>query len=717
MHRLNLSGVFYNSGIFKRIIGSTFFKILFFTVLFINSLKAAGAAKAVADGSFVQTWLCGSWSDARWQQEFAAMKNAGMHYIIIGPVAESNAGQKTQMLYPSSLPNTVLDSGLNGKDLVDICLRNAEAAGIKVFIAVSSNSLWWSSHGADTTWFYNQMRFDNSVCDEVYSLYKYKYPNAFYGWYWAYEVDNVNWTSDIQQNELITGMNIQLDHLTSANIKLPFMWCPFMNAKLGTSQAYQNFWENVFSKLHTTNGDIFCPQDCVGSGGLDISQVPEWFAALRAAVNTKPGLAFWSDVETFVQADWTSATIGRVVKQMQLEQPYVDNYITFAYCHYDSPYNVNPGFNSTYLDYLDNGVVETTPPSAPGNFTANVDSNCSVNLSWDAATDNIGVCGYYLYRNDILIKKEQYPVLDGAAETPLATSFSDEGLNANTEYTYQIAAYDFAGNISSIDSITVKTGDMVLLSNIVSKGCSYTVSIPADSNYPDKNNVELTDGIFARLASKADPAWEGVYSVNKSQRVIVINLERSKNVQQFVGYYLYDASSSIYLPQQVEVSVSSDGTNFTDVGSLSIPTVTVGEAASSFKCFLTLNNGVYASYVKFSVIPGGVWTFDDEYEVRNDNASDVEAYKNIPNEYALKQNYPNPFNPTTVIQYSIPQSGYVSLKIYNILGQEVTTLYNGFQKAGSYKADFDASKLSSGVYLYKLQSIGFSKTMKMIFMK
>jgi len=65
----------------------------------------------------------------------------------------------------------------------------------------------------------------------------------------------------------------------------------------------------------------------------------------------------------------------------------------------------------------------------------------------------------------------------------------------------------------------------------------------------------------------------------------------------------------------------------------------------------------------------------------------------------------------------VPKSSFVSLKVYNILGQEVATLYQGFQKAGSYKADFDASRLSSGVYLYRLMSNGFTMTKKMILMK
>ncbi len=95
----------------------------------------------------------------------------------------------------------------------------------------------------------------------------------------------------------------------------------------------------------------------------------------------------------------------------------------------------------------------------------------------------------------------------------------------------------------------------------------------------------------------------------------------------------------------------------------------------------------------------------------------IEVDMNQPLSYLLNQNYPNPFNPTTVISYAIPKDGFITLKIYNMLGQEVANLYQGFQKAGSYHANFDASKLASGMYLYKLQTNNFTETKKMLLLK
>ena len=112
---------------------------------------------------------------------------------------------------------------------------------------------------------------------------------------------------------------------------------------------------------------------------------------------------------------------------------------------------------------------------------------------------------------------------------------------------------------------------------------------------------------------------------------------------------------------------------------------------------------------------------DDEWQTINDSLNRITAIREIPGflpgDYVLKQNYPNPFNPTTTIEYSIPVSGKVSLKVYNTLGQEIVTLYNGIQRAGTYQATFNGSGLASGVYTYQLRSGNISITRKFVLMK
>lgn len=89
----------------------------------------------------------------------------------------------------------------------------------------------------------------------------------------------------------------------------------------------------------------------------------------------------------------------------------------------------------------------------------------------------------------------------------------------------------------------------------------------------------------------------------------------------------------------------------------------------------------------------------------------------IAEKFELKQNYPNPFNPSTSIQYAITTRQFVTLKVYNILGDEVVTLVNEEKQSGIYEVTFNASNLSSGMYLYKLQTGSFVETKKMILLR
>jgi hypothetical protein len=89
-----------------------------------------------------------------------------------------------------------------------------------------------------------------------------------------------------------------------------------------------------------------------------------------------------------------------------------------------------------------------------------------------------------------------------------------------------------------------------------------------------------------------------------------------------------------------------------------------------------------------------------------------------PREFSLDQNYPNPFNPTTKIQFTVPADRQATLKVYNTLGQEVADLFDGVATAGEYhQVTFDASKLATGVYLYRITAGSYSQTKKLALIK
>lgn len=133
-----------------------------------------------------------------------------------------------------------------------------------------------------------------------------------------------------------------------------------------------------------------------------------------------------------------------------------------------------------------------------------------------------------------------------------------------------------------------------------------------------------------------------------------------------------------------------------------------------------VNKKIFPGYfnLKFEMMSDG-WTYwTDSTEVI---VTGIEEEALQPLSFNLEQNYPNPFNPSTNIRFRIPAStaggsdfGFVSLKVFDILGNEVATLVNEEKKPGNYKVEFDGSNLSSGVYFYQLTASSFIQTKKMI---
>ena len=223
--------------------------------------------------------------------------------------------------------------------------------------------------------------------------------------------------------------------------------------------------------------------------------------------------------------------------------------------------------------------------------------------------------------------------------------------------------------------------------------------------------------IYAR-GTNADPDWIEIYN----------NGTTSVDIS---GYKIYDTGGNTGTKTKKEIV---SGSIVPAKGFLVI--VTDGAAESDFglsnngeKVWLEDKVGALVDSVTFSAmtatqayarIPdGGAWKLNNSISrgTSNGTGSSIELSDEIVTDYKIQQNYPNPFNPTTKIEYAIPQSGMVNLKVYDVLGNEVYALVNQFQNVGSFIVSFDASKLVSGIYFYKLQSGNFVQTKKMLLVK
>ncbi len=127
--------------------------------------------------------------------------------------------------------------------------------------------------------------------------------------------------------------------------------------------------------------------------------------------------------------------------------------------------------------------------------------------------------------------------------------------------------------------------------------------------------------------------------------------------------------------------------------------------------YLSYDNAASSVYDWFKVMKYSIRCIKDTVTV------DIENERELIDQYNLFQNYPNPFNPSTHIHFIIPQTGFVTLTVYDVLGNEVKILVHEMKSAGKYEIEFEGTKLPSGVYVYRLSSNDFSMSKKMILIR
>jgi hypothetical protein len=345
-----------------------------------------------------------------------------MKYIILQQTASSdpdpNNGNYKDTYYPTTIPGYKIAPYY--QDVVGECLKNAQAAGFKVFIGLNLSS-GWPNNLSTSGWFSGMVNDGISIADEIYKNYQHLYPNAFYGWYFPWEVDNVNFSLTISSTTLANvgtftnGISTTALHLHYYYPGMPIMMSPFID-KVDFSgnplnpSDYATTWKYIFTWSYLASGDIFCPQDSVGSGKLQVSDVPTWFQALETAIASKPGMQFWSDTETFAPATnqiwpppstFIASTLDRVVQQLAAEQPIVTagngQIVFFSWSYYDSPtVYALPGFQSAYQYYLAHGVLPSAQLKMPGPGQIMYQNGAPTGWQFNAASDYASILGYKL---------------------------------------------------------------------------------------------------------------------------------------------------------------------------------------------------------------------------------------------------------------------------------------------------------------------------------
>jgi hypothetical protein len=248
------------------------------------------------------------------------------------------------------------------------------------------------------------------------------------------------------------------------------------------------------------------------------------------------------------------------------------------------------------------------------------------------------------------------------------------------------------------DSVTV-TGTVIEQFDVTSLQGVTSVNVHA-SGMPEPSPVVSTTGTFAANVGNGTPSaeqYEGMLVRFNNARVSALFPEFNDRRE----FEIDDGTGAL--------RVLRDGTHNISNDTLDIP---FGFTVLNLNDIITHVTGIiYYSFNKYKFVPRSNTDFGI--------ITGVEISRNpeVPATYSLAQNYPNPFNPSTTLEYSLPVSGQTTLKIFNVLGQEVRTLVNDTQIAGKYSVRFDASTLSSGVYFYRLVAGEFREVKRMLLLK
>ena len=397
----------------------------------------------------------------------------------------------------------------------------------------------------------------------------------------------------------------------------------------------------------------------------------------------------------------------------------------------------------------------TYPSGAPANtvqFTASPDITPPVithttlgdvpKSTWPATltstvTDNIGVDSVWVrwYKNNTGTGIKHFKLLNtGGSNFAAAFNSINSDVNAGDSIFYRIFARDNSAGHNT-DSTTLRKFKIINLTYV----CVGTGT--TSSNYPF--TTFWMDGRTQILYTAAELTAAGI-GANSAITKIGFNVLTADFTPMNGFNVKFQATSQTSLTGFV-----TTGTWFTGYsGSYSVPgtgpqNITlqnnyIWNGTSNLLIEICYDNSAYTSYstVTSTAASGMTWGYyTDNSAGCTMTGGTAQANRpntcftfttgvgvnpiglEIPKVYSLSQNYPNPFNPSTKINFALPKQGFVTLKIYDVLGREVRTLVNEVKSAGNFTVDFNASEFSSGVYFYKLESNGFSDIKRMMLIK
>lgn len=343
----------------------------------------------------------------------------------------------------------------------------------------------------------------------------------------------------------------------------------------------------------------------------------------------------------------------------------------------------NSGINTSIINDMINDGTNLYSATSTGVFKSTNNGN-----SWLNIGSSFGSTSYVLS-----VIKTGNAIYAGTFGTGIFVS-TNEGTNWTAINTglNNLTIWELVSDGTSIYAATEISG--IYKTNV--GGTTWNVSNSGITGSTDLRTLSISGGVlytgFSGLYKSTDGAasWTSVLNDGLSGKVIRTIYSYDNGNIVFAG----TATNGLYFS-------TNGGSNFF-AASTGLPAITEINSIS------IINGTVFIGTTGF-----GVWKRPLEEIISGINSISTE----VPSGYLLYQNYPNPFNPNTKIKFAIKKSGFVSLKVFDISGKEISSLYNGILKPGLYETDFNAVELNSGVYFYRLQTSEFTGVKKMMVIK
>lgn len=566
------------------------------------------------NGSFIQYGPFLNYTDKQLEKHFDYLKQAGIEYLVLYTSASLDKdGKYTTLYYPSEHAKTKKASNYNDtyKNITEKILDQCKSHGIKAYITPINMDGWGSTWGVGQKDKLNLFVTETlAISKEMYDLFKTKYGDTFYGWYFAPEFANyfTYWDNTLYQNTW-DFFNALLDGYNKIDKSMPFLLSPYFAdfAPYSSPKDTAAAWDKIFSGIKFRKGDIFCPQDCVGSGLAKINSFTEFYSEFKKVIDKYENLSFWGNPENFVQANWSTAPVTRYVLQLEKAAEYVEGFISFAYSHYYAPDIAGTStFHNDYVKYYNTGKVD---------YYGNSQSPSIISVSYTLATSGVklevkvknskyGIYKVEFYRGSELVATVVNAESDYAKGEITLTGY-DKTVTQNGSYTYTAKVYAFSGEIVESAAKTVQ----VSVPECISIGKKYTTDYTGYDTYPD-DGKKLTDGKYATTSEYSDHASSGF--AGNSNVSFIIDLEKEAAITSVIARALNSGSGGAVIPTTVRVSFSTDGVNFGNAITLDGPSrpTEAGWAVAEFDA-----GGIRARYVKIEYLALRNWLFIDEISV------------------------------------------------------------------------------------------------------